>query len=75
MIDPIAKACGIRLMLSLSSCVFGHMDFREMFPVQHGNVTSLLRDPMLNRFSTLSMYVDCERPSNPFGSISIDPYS
>ena len=56
-------------MLSLSSCVFWHMDFERCFPCSMG-MFPLLERSILNRFSTLSMYVDCERPSN-----QIDPNS
>ena len=64
MIDHIAEAYGIRLMYVLSSCVFGHMDFERVIPLDMGTYP-LLDCSMLNLFSILSIYVDYERPSNP----------
>ena len=63
MIDPIGEAYGVILMRVLSSCVFGHMDFKRVVPLDMGTY-SLLDRSMLNLFSNLAMYVDCERPSN-----------
>ena len=63
MIDPTTEVYDIIFMCVLSSCVSGHMDFERVIPLTMGTY-SLLDYSMLNLFSILSMYVDCERPSN-----------
>ena len=62
MINSIAEAYGVILMCVLSSCVFGHIDFKTVIPINMGRYP-LLDCSMLNLFNILSMYVDCERPS------------
>ena len=62
-IDPIAEAYGVKIMCVLSSCVFGHKDFKRVIPLDMGTYP-LLDCYMLNLFSILFMYVDYEKPSN-----------
>ena len=50
MIDTITKAYGDLLMRVLSSCVFGHMDFERVIPLDMG-MYPLLDCSMLNPFS------------------------
>ena len=50
MIDPIAEAYGVILMLVLSSYVFGHMDFERVIPLAMGTYPLLDRS-MRNLFS------------------------
>ena len=47
MIDLIAEAYGVILMCVLLSCVFGHMDFERVIPLDMGT-HSLLNCSMLN---------------------------
>src|SRR5262249_29292510 len=63
MIDPMAEAYGILLMRSVISCVVGHIDLERFFPCDIG-INPFFERSMLNLFSILSMYVDCERPIN-----------
>ena len=52
------------IIISLPSCVLGYMNFERCFPSTMG-MKPFLEKFILNPFSIFSMYVDCERPSNP----------
>ena len=64
MIDPIAEACGIPFIISLPSCVLGHMNFERCFPSTMG-MKPFFKRFILNPFSIFSMYLDYERLSKP----------
>ena len=50
MIDPIAEAYRVILMRVFSYCVFGHMDFERVIPLDM-RIYPLLDCSMLNLFS------------------------
>ena len=52
------------IIIFIPSCVLGHMNFERCFPSTMG-MKPFLERFILNPFSIYSMYVDCERQSNP----------
>ena len=51
MIDPITKAYGVILMFVLSSCVFRHMNYKRVIPLNMGMY------PLLDHFMLKLSYV------------------
>ena len=66
MIDYIVEAYRILLMCLLLSYVLGNIDLEGDIPYVVVN-NHFLESFMLNLFSILTMYVDCERPNNLLG--------